>query len=105
MIRSPSFFKVWCVFIIGALSVSGCLGDREWTYPPPPDKTYVSVPAKDSIPARLAVLPLEDLRGTEVREEYWRVAIPLVPYGVTSYDRPEKVVDPEQVDEVFFDPP
>jgi hypothetical protein len=105
MIRLPSFFKVWCVLIIGALSVSGCLGAREWTYPPPPGKTYLSVPAKEPIPSRLAVLPLEDLRGIEVSEEYWRVAIPFVPHGVTSYDRPETAVDPEQVDEVFFDPP
>ncbi len=106
MIRSSSFFKVWCILIInGALSISGCLGPREWSYPPPPVKTYLNVSAKDSIPARLAVLPLEDLRGTEVSEEYWRVAIPLVPHGVTSYDRPETAVDPEQIDEVFFDPP
>ena len=106
MIRSLSFFNVWCVLIIiGVLSVSGCLGSREWSYPPPPEKKYLNVPAKDPIPARLAVLPLEDLRGTEVKEEYWRVAIPLVPHGVTSYDRPETVVDPEEVDEVIFDPP
>lgn len=101
----PSFFKVWCVLIIGALSLSGCLGEREWTYPPPPDETYVAAPIKDSIPARLVVLPLEDLRGTEVKDEYWKVAIPLVPHGVASYDRPETVVEPEQVDELFFNPP
>jgi len=93
MIRSSSFFKVWCILIItGALSISGCLGPREWSYPPPPDKTYLNVQATDFIPARLAVLPLEDLRGTEVKEEYWRVAIPLVPHGMTSYDRPEAAV-------------
>jgi len=106
MIRSPSFLKGWFTLIIfGALSISGCLGSREWTYPPPPGKAYLNVPATDSIPARLAVLPLEDLRGTEVKEEYWRVAIPFVPHGVTSYDRPEAAVDPEAVDEVIFDPP
>ncbi len=105
MIQSPSYYKFWCVLIIGVLSVSGCLGAREWTYPPPPDKAYVATPAKDSIPARLVVLPLEDLRGTQVKDEYWKVAIPLVPHGVASYDRPETVVDPEQVDELFFDPP
>ncbi len=105
MIPLPSLFKVGCVLIVGALSVSGCLGAREWTYPPPPDKTYVAAPAKDSISARLVVLPLEDLRGTEVKDEYWKVAIPLVPHGVASYDRPETVVDPEQVDELFFNPP
>lgn len=106
MIRLPSFYKVLCVLIIGSLTLSGCLGEREWTYPPPPNKTYLNVPAqKPSVPARLAVLPLEDLRGTDVQEEYWKVAIPLVPHGVTSYDRPETAIDPEQVDELFFDPP
>lgn len=106
MIRLPQLYKVWCVFILAvALSVSGCLGAREWTYPPLPDKTYLGVSATDPISARLVVLPLEDLRGTEVSEEYWRVAIPLVPHGVTTYDRPETIVKPEQVDEVLFDPP
>jgi len=81
------------------------LGAREWTYPPPPDKTYVTTPGKDPIQATLVVLPLEDLRGTEEKDEYWKVAIPLVPHGVASYDRPETVVHPEQVDELFFDPP
>ena len=106
MIRVPFLYKVWCVLLVtGALSISGCLGAREWTYPPPPEMTYLSVSANDPIPARLAVLPLEDLRGTGVREEYWRVAIPLVPHGVTSYDRPETVMDPEHIDELLFDPP
>jgi len=105
MIQLPSYYKFWCILIIGALSVSGCLGAREWTYPPPPDKAYVTTPAKDSIPARLVVLPLEDLRGNVAKNEYWKVAIPLVPHGVASYDRPETVVDPEQIDELFFDPP
>ena len=54
---------------------------------------------------RLTVFPLEDLRGTEVKEEYWRASMPFVPHGVTFYDRPEAVVDPEQVDEILFDPP
>lgn len=105
MIPLPSFFKAGCVLIILAFSLSGCLGAREWTYPPLPDKTYVATPAKDSISARLVVLPLEDLRGTEAKDEYWKVAIPLVPHGVASYDRPETVVSPEQVDELFFNPP
>ncbi len=105
MIRVPSLFKVWCVLIVGILSLSGCLGTREWTYPPPPDKAYVASPAKNPIPARLVVLPLEDLRGTKEKDEYWKVAIPLVPHGVASYDRPETVEHPEQIDEVIFDPP
>jgi len=106
MIRSLSAFKVLCFMVIGALSVSGCLGARDWTYPPPPEKSYLSIPTQGtSIPASLTVLPLQDLRGNEMKEEYWRVAIPLVPHGVTSYDRPEDAIDPEQVDEVFFDPP
>ncbi|MDT7042034.1 hypothetical protein [Candidatus Nitronereus thalassa] len=104
MVRVTSVWKVLCVLMIGALSVSGCLGNREWTYPPLPDKTYLDVPPQDPISARLVVLPLEDLRGNKVQDEYWKVAIPLVPHGVASYDRPETVVDPEEVDELFFDP-
>ena len=106
MIPLPSFIKIGCVLLIGTLTVSGCLGNRKWTYPPPPDETYLSVPGKNPLPAKLLVLPLEDLRGHEMRENYWKAAIPLVPDGgVSTFDRPEAAVNPEEVDEIFFDPP
>lgn len=106
MVYSSSFYRALCITLIGALTCSGCLGTREWTYPPPPEKKYLDIPTTgEPIPAKLVVLPLEDLRGREVKEEYWRVAIPLVPHGVTSYDRPEDAKNPEEVDEVVFDPP
>ncbi len=94
-----------CVLILASLTMAGCLGSREWTYPPPPDKTYLDVSAAQPISASLAVLPLEDKRGTAVQEEYWKIAIPLVHYGVTVYDRPETISKPEPIDEVIFDPP
>jgi hypothetical protein len=53
----------------------------------------------------VVVLPFEDLRGNFVQDEYWKIAIPLVPSGETIYDRPETVEDPEPVDLVRFDPP
>jgi len=91
------------ILTIGVLT--GCLGTRGWEYPPGPHNTYLGLTAPQSIPAKLVVLPLEDHRGSEVQEEYWKVAIPLIPSSTTFYDRPETAVDPEQVDVVLFDPP
>lgn len=105
MSRLFSVHNVVGVLLVVALTMGGCLGSREWTYPPPTDKAHFEVAPDQKIPATLAVLPLEDQRGNGVQEEYWRVAIPLVPHGVTSYDRPETIPNPERVDEVFFDPP
>ena len=96
--------KSWVVVLVVALSVSGCLGSREWAYPPPPDKAYLGIKADHPVSGSLVVLPLVDQRGQEVKEEYWKVAIPLVPSGSTSYDRPEDVKDAEQIDEVQFTP-
>ncbi len=89
-----------CVFILASLSMSGCLGSREWTYPPPPDRAVIQ-----PLGARLVVLPLEDQRGMMVQEDYWKIAIPLVPYAVTAYDRPETIRHSERVDALRFDPP
>lgn len=85
-------------------SVAGCLGQRGWEYPPPSRGTYLGLTAATPIPVRVAVLPLEDLRGENTQLEYWKVAVPLVPYGVTKYDRPEEAIEPEPVDEIRFDP-
>ncbi len=93
------------VLTVGWLSLTGCLGNRNWQYPPLASGTYLSAKADAVVPAKAIVLPLEDLRGKGVKEEYWKAAIPLVPYGDTIYERPEAAEHPEQVDIVRFDPP
>jgi hypothetical protein len=85
-------------------TVTGCLGKRDWQYPPASTGSFLNEKAAAPIPAKAIVLPLEDLRGNEVKEEYWKAAIPLVPYGDTRYQRPEAVPNPEEVDVVKFDP-
>jgi hypothetical protein len=103
--HQQSLLMKWsAVVLITAFSVSGCLGSREWTYPPPPDKAFLGIKAAQPVSGTVVVLPLVDQRGKEVKEEYWRVAIPLVPSGATAYDRPEDVKDAEQIDEVQFTP-
>ena len=84
---------------------TGCLGNRDWEYPPSSTGAYLGLKAKNSIPAKAVVLPFEDLRGQNTKEEYWMAAIPLVRNGETKYDRPEEATDPEEVDVVNFDPP
>ena len=97
--------KFWVVALFVAFSVTGCLGNREWTYPPPPGRTFLGIQADQPVSGRLVVLPLVDQRGKEIQEEYWKVAIPLVPSGSTYYDRPEDVKNPEHIDRVQFHPP
>ncbi len=92
-------------FILSFFMISGCLGDRNWQYPPSSTGAYLSTKATSSIPASAIVLPLEDLRGDFAKEGYWLAAIPLVPYGETRYERPEAVENPEEVDELLFNPP
>lgn len=104
MRQPPLLMKSWVVILLVTFSVAGCLGSREWTYPPAPDNAFLGIQANQPVSGRLVVLPLVDQRGKEVKEEYWKVAIPLVPSGSTFYDRPEKVKDPEQIDEVQFNP-
>ncbi len=104
MSRLSVMHKACGMLMIVSLTITGCLGSRDWTYPPPPDKTYLGITAGQKVSGSLVVLPLEDKRGTEVREEYWAAAIPFVPHAVTTYDRPETASNPERVDEVFFSP-
>ena len=85
--------------------LSGCLGDRNWQYPPASTGAYLNEKAATPVAAKALVLPLEDLRGDGVKEEYWKATIPLVPFGDTRYERPEKAEKPEEVDVVRFDPP
>ena len=93
------------VLVFSCFSLTGCLGNRNWQYPPSSTGSYLSAKAATSVPAKAIVLPLEDLRGKAVKEEYWKATIPLVPYGDTRYERPETVKKPEKVDVVRFDPP
>jgi len=90
------------LILIGMLT--GCLGNRDWEYPPGTPGKFLDLKASHSFPSHVLVLPFNDLRGNEVQEGYWKAAIPLVPYGETIYERPEKIKLPEQVDEVHFDP-
>ena len=95
------------MFVLGLVCLSllsGCLGNRNWQYPPAKSGAYLSEKATAPVTAKVIVLPLEDLRGDAVKEEYWKATIPLVPYGDTNYQRPEKAEKPEQVDVVRFDP-
>ena len=92
------------VVMLGCLLLTGCLGNRDWQYPPSSTGSYLSTKAAVSVPAKAIVLPLEDLRGEGVKEEYWKATIPLVPYGDTKYERPETVKSPEEVDVLRFDP-
>ncbi|MCA9471306.1 MAG: hypothetical protein MRJ96_07395 [Nitrospirales bacterium] len=102
-----SLARLFCWLILMTMSLgmlSGCLGNRNWQYPPSSTDAYLDVKAQKALPAKAVVLPFEDLRGKDMKEEYWKAAIPLVRYGSTKYDRPEEAANPEQVDVVNFDP-
>ena len=86
------------------LTITGCLGSRDWNYPPPPENTYLEITADQKVDGSLVVVPLDDKRGTEVREQYWASVIPFVPYASSTYDRPETVSNPAPVDKVTFSP-
>ncbi len=103
---SPSLARIFLglVLIMTFSAVAGCLGNRNWEYPPSSTGSYLDVQAKKPLSAKAVVLPFEDLRGKKVKEEYWKAAIPLVRYGPTKYDRPEEAVNPEKVDVVNFHP-
>jgi len=99
--NSRSVFLVFfCLF-----TLTGCLGDRNWQYPPSSTGAYLNSKAEKAIPAKVIVLPLEDLRGNVKKDEYWKVTIPLIPYGDRKYERPETAENPEEIDVIRFDPP
>ena len=102
-----SLTRLWgsILLIVVMVLLSGCLGNRDWQYPPSTSGSHIGAKADIVVPVKAIVLPLEDLRGQGVKEEYWKAAIPLVPYGDTMYERPEAAENPEEVDVIRFDPP
>jgi len=64
----------------------------------------LEITADQKVDGSLVVVPLDDKRGTEVREQYWASAIPFITHATTVYDRPETVSSPSPVDEVSFSP-
>ena len=104
MRRLSVVHKACGVLLIVSLTITGCLGSRDWAYPPPPEKTYLGVTADQKVDGSLVVVPLTDKRGTEVREQYWAAVIPFTSHATAVYDRPETVANPSPVDEVSFDP-
>ena len=77
------------LILLFSVAVSGCAIPRTWHYPPTPPGTLLNLKAAKAVPVKVAVQPLRDLRGENANESSWMVAIPLVPYGVDSFDRPE----------------
>ena len=104
MRRLSVVHKACGVLLIVSLTITGCLGSRDWDYPPPPENAYLGVSADQKVDGSLVVVPLDDKRGTEVREQYWASVIPFVPYASSTYDRPETIASPAPVDKVSFSP-
>lgn len=77
-----------------AVILTGCAVSRTWQYPPDPPGSLLGSKASKTVPAKVAVLPLRDLRGNKVERGSWLAAIPFVPFGVSSFDRPETVESP-----------
>lgn len=87
-----------------AMSLTACTVARAWQYPPDPPGALLNVKSSKMIPARVAVLPLRDLRGTTAERHSWITAVPFVPYGANSFDRPEAVQDPAGVPLIHMNP-
>ena len=84
--------------------LTACAASSKWQYPPQPPGTLLGNKAATTLPARVAVLPLRDERGTATKSYGWLAAIPLIPYGVNSSDRPESAQDPQPAPIVKMDP-
>lgn len=104
MSRLSVVHKAFGILVIASLTITGCVGSRDWQYPPPPDGALLDAKVDQPLAGSLVVLPLEDKRGTEVREQYWASVIPLLPYASSSYDRPETIESPAAVDKLTFSP-
>lgn len=104
MSRLSVVHKAFGILMIVSLTITGCLGSRDWQYPPPPDNTYLDATVDQPVAGSLVVVPLVDKRGTEVREQYWASVIPFIPYASSTYDRPETIEGPAPVDKLTFSP-
>jgi hypothetical protein len=87
-----------------ALGLAACTVTRNWQYPPDPPGALLNIKGAKTLPVTVAVLPLRDLRGANVERGSWRMALPLVPYAVNSFDRPETAQDPEGVRLIHMSP-
>ena len=104
MRRLSVVHKACGVLLVVSLTITGCLGSRDWNYPPPPEKAYLGVSADQKVDGSLVVVPLDDKRGTEMREQYWAAVIPFTTHATAVYDRPETVSEPAPTDVVSFSP-
>ncbi len=104
MRRLSVVHKACGVLLVVSLTITGCLGSRDWNYPPPPEKAYLGVSADQKVDGSLVVVPLDDKRGTEMREQYWAAVIPFTTHATAVYDRPETVSEPAPTDVVLFSP-
>jgi hypothetical protein len=99
-----SFVALFPVSIL-ALGLTGCTVARNWQYPPDPPGALLNVKGSKAVPIKVGVLPLRDLRGQSEQRGSWVVAFPLVPYGTSTYDRPETVKDAWGNSLIRMDPP
>jgi len=97
-------FSLALLASVMAVGLAACTVTRNWQYPPDPPGTLLNVKGSKTLPVTVAVLPLRDLRGANVERGSGRMALPLVPYAVNSFDRPETVQDPEGVPLIHMNP-
>lgn len=89
------------------VALSACASEnRAWQYPADSSGRALYTASGTTLPYRIAVPPLKDERGAaNDTSSYWPVALPVVPYAERTFERPETLIDPEQVDKIVFDPP
>ena len=87
-----------------ALGLAACTVTRAWQYPPNPPGMWLNVKGSKTLPVSVAVLPLRDQRGATIQRGSRLLPLPLVPYVVNSFDRPETVQDPEGVQLIHMNP-
>lgn len=79
--------RIFLTVIIGALFLNaGCATRAAFTYSPS-EKIISEI--KAPLPLKVAVLPLEDLRGQDNTDYILLYMLPLAPYGSLYYDRPD----------------
>jgi hypothetical protein len=79
-----------CILIAFIISVfflnTGCATRAAFTYTP---SEKIMPEIKNPLPLKVAVIPLEDLRGQDNTNYTLLYLIPLVPYASLHYDRPD----------------